>query len=101
MRLLVILSPTEKWGTKTEYTRLRKFLHKDGYIRIAPEVFMRIVQNRKASEKHFRRIEEFAPKTGVVRLLRLTEKQYSNIYMVVGKPDYQEMTVGINSHIMI
>lgn len=30
MRLLVILSPTDRWGTKTEYTRLRKFLHKDG-----------------------------------------------------------------------
>ena len=73
-----ILSPTEKWGTKTEYTKLRKFLHKDGYLRIAPEVYMRIVQNRKASEKHFRRIEEYAPKTGTVRLLRLTEKQYNN-----------------------
>lgn len=46
MRLLVILSPTEKWGTKTEYTKLRKFLHKDGYLRIEPEVYMRIVQNR-------------------------------------------------------
>ena len=45
MRLLVILSPTEKWGTTTEYTKLRKFLHKDGYLRIAPEVYMRIVQN--------------------------------------------------------
>lgn len=44
MRLLVILSPTDRWGTKTEYTRLRKFLHKDGYLRIAPEVYMRIVQ---------------------------------------------------------
>lgn len=28
MRLLVILSPTDKWGTKTEYTKLRKFLKK-------------------------------------------------------------------------
>ena len=101
MRLLVILSPTDKWGTKTEYTKLRKFLQKDGYIRIAPEVFMRVVQNRKASEKHYRRIEEYAPKTGVVRLLRLTEKQYDKIYMVTGEPDYQEKTVGINCHIMI
>ena len=101
MRLLVILTPTEKWGTKTEYTRLRKFLHKDGYIRIAPEVFMRVVQNRKASEKHYRRIEEYAPKTGVVRLLRLTEKQYKSIYMVAGDFDYQERTVGVNAHIML
>ncbi len=91
----------DKWGTKTEYTKLRKFLHKDGYIRIAPEVYMRVVQNRKASEKHYRRIETVAPKTGVVRLLRLTEKQYNNIYMVSGEMDYQERTVGANCHIMI
>ena len=87
--------------SKTEYTKLRKFLLKDGYIRIAPEVFMRVVQNRKASEKHYRRIDEVKPKTGVVRLLRLTERQYNNIYMVIGEPDYQEITVGVNCHIMI
>ena len=33
---------------------------------------------------------------------RLTEKQYNNIYLVTGEPDYhQERVVGINSHIMI
>lgn len=53
MRLIAILSPTDKWGIKTEYSRLRKFLLKDGYIRIGPEVFMRVVQDRKASEKHY------------------------------------------------
>lgn len=101
MRLIVILSPTDKWGTKTEYTNLRKFLIKDGYLRIAPEVFMRIVQNRKTSEKHYCRIKEFAPKTGVVRMLRITEKQYENITMITSEPDYQEQTVGTNCHIMI
>ena len=101
MRLLAILSPTDRWGTKTEYTKLRKFLRKDGYIRIAPEVYMRIVQNRKAAEKHFRRIEDVAPKTGVIRLLRLTEKQYDNIYYVTGNADYQEKTVGTNCHIVL
>lgn len=46
-------------------------------------------------------LDEVKPKTGVVRLLRLTEKQYNNIYMVTGEPDYQEKTVGVNCHIMI
>ena len=101
MRLLVILSPTDKWGTKTEYTNLRKFLIKDGYLRIAPEVFMRIVANRKAAEKHYRRIEPFAPRTGVVRMIRLTEKQFANIYYVIGENDYQEDTVGTNCSIVI
>lgn len=101
MRLLVILSPTNKWGTKTEYTNLRKFLIKDGYLRIAPEVFMRVVANRKNAEKHYRRIEEFAPKSGIVRMLRLTKKQYANIYMVSGEDDLQEKMVGKNCQIML
>ena len=101
MRLFVILSPTNKWGTKAEYTKLRKFLRKDGYIRIAPEVYMRIIQNRKSAEKHYRRIEEVAPKTGTVRIIKLTEKQYNNIYMLTGGADYQEEIVGSNCHIML
>lgn len=52
MRLLVVLSPTDKWETNAEYIKLRKFLQRDGYIRIAPEVYMRIVQNRKAFENN-------------------------------------------------
>lgn len=101
MRLIAILSPTNKWGTKTEYTNLRKFLISDGYIRIAPEVFMRITPNRKTSEKHLRRINDHAPQTGTVRLLRLTENQYKSIYMITGTMDYQERTVGNNTHIVI
>jgi CRISPR-associated protein Cas2 len=46
---------------------------------------MRIVQTWKAAEKHYRRIKEYAPKTGVVRMLRLTEKQYDNITMITGE----------------
>lgn len=101
MRLIAILSPTGKWGTKTEYTELRKFLRKDGYLRIAPEVYMRIVPDRKAAEKHYRRIDKVAPRTGIVRLLRLTEKQYSNIYMVTGEEGYQEKMVGAHCHIIL
>ena len=101
MRIIVILSPTNKWGTKTEYTNLRKFLIKDGYLRIAPEVFMRVVTNRKGSEKHYRRMKEFAPKTGTVRVLRLTEKQYANIYMLSEEPDMQENVVGNKCQVML
>ena len=99
MRILAILSPTEKWGTKTEYTNLRKALIREGFLRIAPEVFMRVTTNRKGAEKHFRRLQSYAPKTGVVRLLRLTENQYANIIMLTGEPDYQERRVGRNCHI--
>ncbi|SEA89168.1 CRISPR-associated protein Cas2 [Pseudobutyrivibrio sp. ACV-2] len=101
MKIIVILFPTNKWGTKTEYTNLRKFLLRDGYLRIAPEVFMRITPTKRASEKHYRRLEEVAPKTGIVRVLRITEKQYESIYLLSGEIDYQEKTVGKNCHILL
>ncbi len=90
MRILAILTPTDKWGTKTAYTNLGKFLIKDGYLRIAPEVFMRITTNRKTAQKHFDRLKEYAPATGEVRILRLTEKQYANITYLTGCPDEQK-----------
>jgi CRISPR/Cas system-associated protein endoribonuclease Cas2 len=37
----------------------------------------------------------------VCRLLRLAEKQFNNIFFVIGEADYQEKTVGSNCHIMI
>ena len=101
MRIIVMLSPTNAWGTKTAYTNLRKFLLRDGYIRIAPEVFMRVTANRKSVEKHYNRLKEHAPKTGIVRVFHLTEKQYSNMFYLTGDADYQERTVGDNSHIML
>ena len=101
MRIIVILSPTNKWGTKTEYTNLRKFLLRDGYLRIAPKVFIRTTPTRRSSEKHYRRLEEYAPKSGTVRVLRLTEKQYESIYMLTGEPDRQEKNVGKNCLIML
>lgn len=39
MRLLVILSPTDKWGTKEEYTKFRKYLNDP------PEVVHRSTKN--------------------------------------------------------
>ena len=101
MRIIVILSPTNIWGTKTEYSILRNFLQKDGYIRIAPEVYMRIIQNRKVVKKHKKRIEEVAPLTGMVRFFSMTEKQYKNIYIVTGEEDYQEKIVGNKCNIVL
>lgn len=101
MRMLVMLDPTNKHGTKKEYTELRKFLFSDGYLRIGNELFMRIASGRKAAAKHIKRLEPFKPGTGTVRVLELTEKQYLNIWYLTGGPDYQEMIVGSNSHIML
>lgn len=101
MRIIVILSPTNKRGTKTEYTKLRKFLISDGYLRISEEVFMRITNNRKGAEKHYRRLMDYKPKTGIVRVFKLTEKQYAKVLYLTGEEDIQEKMVGNNTLVML
>lgn len=101
MRILVMLNPTNKRGTKTAYTKLRKFLTSDGYLMLQPKLFMRIGTNRKGIEKHLRRIQDYNPGTGVVRILKLTEKQYKSIIYLTGGDDYQEKIVGSNCCIIL
>ncbi len=101
MRIIAMLNPTNKRGTKTEYTKLRKFLITDGYIKWGQELYMRITPNRKTAEKHLRRIQEYAPKTGEVRILKLTEHQFESICYLAGEPDLQEKVIGKNSIIML
>lgn len=101
MRIIVMLNPTNKYGTKSAYAKLRKFLESDGYLMLQSEVFMRITTNRKSAEKHLRRIQAFNPKTGVIRILKITEKQYANIWMMTGEVDYQEKVVGNKCHITV
>ncbi|MDY4832510.1 MAG: CRISPR-associated endonuclease Cas2 [Treponema sp.] len=70
MRIIVMLNPSNKYGTKSAYTELRKFLIKYGYLLLQPEVeFMRVENTKKNCIKHQNRIKEFLPKTGTVRML--------------------------------
>ena len=76
------------------YTVLRKYLINDGYLKIQPEVFMRVEDTKKSCIKHQNRIKLYLPSTGEVRMLILTEKQYKNCLLCQEKPDLQEKLVG-------
>ena len=79
--------------TKSAYTELRKFLIKDGSLLLHPEVFMRVENTKKNCIKHQNRIKEFLPKTGTVRMVILTENQFSSV-LFQEEVDLQEYHVG-------
>lgn len=101
MRIIILLNPTNKYGTKTEYTILRNFLKKDGYLHISADSYMRITNNRKGAEKHLKRLNDYWPRTGQITILRLTEKQFSDSYTTFGETNWQEKIVGSNNLIML
>ncbi len=101
MRLFIFLDPTNKRGTKTAYTKFRLELLKNGFICVQPEIYMRITQSRKACDKFFTKLYPYIPETGRITAYKLTEKQFSKLIYITGKPSKQEEIIGANSVIML
>lgn len=87
MRLLVLFDlPVKTKQDRKEASAFRTFLQKDGYDMIQLSVYMRICRGRDAIEKHMRRLEASLPPKGCVRVLELTDKQYTRMQILVGAP---------------
>ena len=80
-------------GTKAERraaTQFRKFLLDDGFDMLQYSVYTRLCPNRDVAEKHLKRVQRNAPDVGSVRLLMITEHQYTNMHIIVGEKTVQE-----------
>ena len=65
-------------------TKFRNFLLDDGYIMMQYSVYSRICKNNDDVAKHSIRLKMNAPKTGNIRMLSVTEKQYCDMQMIYG-----------------
>lgn len=99
MRLIAFLRPTNKYGTKGEYSAFRKLLTSEGFVLVQPEVFVSAVKNRRAVSRLVEHLRISAPSTGSVCILTLTDRQYSTMDYLVGSAPCQDSIVGNNTHI--
>lgn len=94
MRLLVFFDlPVVKKEDRQEYQQFRRFLLNDGYIMIQFSVYSRICNGIDGAKKHIIRLKRNLPPKGSVRYLQITEKQYSEMKFLVGKPKSQEKVI--------
>ncbi len=69
-------------GTKKERdaaTRFRKDLTSAGFTRLQYSVYIRHCPSKEAAETYIRRIVSFLPAYGQVTILRVTDKQFSQM----------------------
>ncbi len=102
MRLVLFfdLPMTTKQERKI-YTHFRKFLIKNGYMMMQFSVYCKIFPNREAAVKHMNVLRKEVPKEGQIRLLMVTEKQYSKIEVIVGGKSNQEKIVTSESFLKL
>lgn len=91
MRLIVFFDlPTQTKAEKRAYTVFRRFLLNDGYDMIQWSVYGRIVNGSDNAETHLRRLFANLPEKGSIRCMQVTEKQFTQIRVLIGAISFQE-----------
>lgn len=95
MRLLVLFDlPMITNEEKKQYNKFRKVLLNDGFTMLQFSIYMRFCKNAVDADKHICRVKQLSPKSGNIRILSVTEKQYEDMVLVIGEKSATETFVG-------
>lgn len=67
--------------------KFRNFLTNEGFIMMQESVYSKIVLNSQQSELVLQKIRKRSPGKGLIQVLTITEKQYSQIEYIIGEKD--------------
>ena len=70
---------------KKNYIKFRKYLLSEGFIMMQESVYSKIVMNNQQSGLLLERLRKNAPNKGIIQVLTITEKQYSQIEYIIGE----------------
>ena len=102
MRLLCLFDlPMETAQEKRTYRNFRKELITNGFEMLQFSVYYRTCPNRSFANKFYKRLQQSNLPAGNVRLLAVTEKQFSEMTLIVGGKTKQEEVVSDNKLVVI
>ena len=102
MRVLCMFDlPMDTAEEKREYRIFRKNLMKEGFIMMQYSVYVRVCPSREYANRLEKRISKIVPEKGNIRLLCVTEKQYSDMKLLVGSRNTSETAIGTERLIII
>ncbi len=91
MRIIVFFDlPVCTKKERYHATRFRNDLLNDGYYMMQFSVYSRMVKGMTDAEKHIQRLHHLTPPYGSVRVLTVTEKQFADMFFLVGQPPKAE-----------
>lgn len=77
--------PTDTKQARRQYTRFRKALLNDGFVRMQYSVYIRHSASRENAAVHIQRVEAAVPPDGEVRVITITDKQFERMRIFWGK----------------
>lgn len=87
MRIIVFFDlPVETNQNRKEYRVFRRFLIKSGFMMLQESVYVKLAPNSFAANATVDHVRQHKPSSGLVQVLKITEKQYGAIENIVGIP---------------
>ena len=77
--------PTDTPQARKQYTVFRKRLLNDGFVMMQYSVYMRHSASDENAQVHAKRIKSHLPPDGEVRIIKITDKQFSRIEVFYGE----------------
>ena len=101
MRLICFFDlPMETNQEKRSYRNFRKELIANGFEMLQFSVYYRTCPNRSFASKFYKKLKSNLP-SGNVRLLAVTEKQFSEMVLIIGGKTKQEEVVSDKKMVVI
>lgn len=100
MRMILFFDlPVKTKVERRVYSKFRKSLIKKGFFMIQYSVYTKILANRDTAYKEKESVRKLIPEKGHIRIMIVTEKQYSKMEIIVGGKSNQELI--INEEVLI
>lgn len=77
--------PVGTAGERREYTKFRKYLIKNGYLMLQESIYCKLAQNSAMADALVDNLRKNRPESGLVQVLKVTEKQYEKMEYIVGE----------------
>jgi len=79
--------PTETKKERKLYADFRKKLIQDGFTMFQFSIYLRHCPSRENADVHIKRVKSFLPPAGQVGILCITDKQFGNMELFIGKKE--------------
>ncbi|HON20265.1 MAG TPA: CRISPR-associated endonuclease Cas2 [Paludibacteraceae bacterium] len=77
--------PTETKKDRKAYADFRKKLVADGFVMFQFSIYLRHCASAENSDVHIKRVQRALPEYGKVGILRITDKQFGDMELFIGK----------------
>lgn len=70
---------------RRQYSKFRKYLIREGFIKMQKSVYSKIAMNATMSDRIRKDVEEHKPPKGNIQILSISERQYQDIEIILGE----------------